>query len=553
MSKLLQLHELKIPDRNAPREEVARWFMDVGAMDGNLQKALGPYGGIKDVWKNQPCYVIGGGMSLNTILDTAGWEFFRGKHTIGINHVIEDFDGFEWFMFLDRRFLQKTTYDIKKFKGRVFARNTTGLQPTQKITVFKTTNNRVSTKIEDGLYSGNLTGLAALNLAILTGANPIYLCGMGMTGKETARQYHYKPDYTAEDKQQKRVEKFTRTMRFFANFSYYKKRIKVIGTTLHPFQRISFLDHAKIKKPIVEVLGREPVIAHLSFSPRVEEHADITRGIIERCYGRHSIYKFTEIPNADLYILEHFISTRDVIAKFPHKMKAINLVHSMNCFHAGPFLSTIALTNTWAARLKEKGVKAKVIYGGIDLDEYTDRPDYDKAVFGRITRWSPGKIPPWWGELSVKLLNQNKNASCLIFADFVHKRPTPVRHQRIIYDSSVKICDNKNPHLAKLSIYVHANGSFRETMSHAVIEAMATGLPIVYLYEGGVIQEVVREAGIKCRNKDELERELNALIQNPGLREALGKRSIERAKQFHINETVKKFDEEIKRCLKLLQ
>ena len=308
--------------------------MNAGFMDGDLQKALGPYTGIKDAWKGEPCYIIGGGPSLNSMIDTVGWNFFDGKHTIGINHVIEDYDGFEWFFFLDRRFISKTTYDLKNFKGRVFARNNTGLTPSQKNTIFKTINSRPSTNIEDGLYSGNLSGLAALNLAILTGANPIYLCGFGMTGKETAQSYHYKKDYTGEDKTADRLKKFQRVNRFYSNFSHWKRRVKCVACNLPPFDTVS-VQQATGKpdnRSMVKICGRDPVIAHLSFSGKTEDHADITRAIINKGHGRHSIHRFSDpLPDADLYILEHFISTRDAVARFPHKKRAINLVHSTNC------------------------------------------------------------------------------------------------------------------------------------------------------------------------------------------------------------------------------
>ena len=437
----IKLHKLKIPTKKSSPAEVATYMMGAGTMSGDLKKYLGPYSGIKNVWKDQPCYIIGGGPSLKDIIDTEGWSFFDGKHTIGINHAIEDYDRFEWFLFLDKRFLDLTNYNLDNFTGRIFASNKTGMKASDKITIFKTKDNQVSTQIEDGLYSSSLSGLVALNLAILTGANPIYLCGMGMTGKETAENYHYKETYTGETKSEERFRKFRRVMKHFGNFSFYKDRVKNIGATISPFETISF-DSIRKNQPALKVLGRDPVIAHLSFCAQVEKHADITRGIIENCYGRHSLHKFDDIPQADLYILEHFISTRDAIKAFPHKMKSINIAHSVNCWDKGPFLSTIALTNTWKNQLVAHGMDANrisVISGGIDLDQYTQIPDYSKAVFGRMTRWSPGKIPGWWGAFTDNMLNQNKHAECKMFVQFVHRRPAPIQRDRLSYDNTVKI------------------------------------------------------------------------------------------------------------------
>jgi len=552
MGQILHLHNISPPKRNAPTKQVAAYFKNAGYMDGDLNKALGPYGNIEDVWKDQPCYIVGCGPSLKNIIDKEGWEFFDNKHTIGINHVIEDYDGFEWFLFLDQRFLTITTYDIKKFKGRVFVRNTVQMKPSQKVTVFKTKEDRASISIEDGLYSGSLSGLAAVNLALLTGANPIYLCGFGMVGDETCDNYHYKSTYTGETKDESRLRKYKRANQFYLNFSQWKHRVKSIGTELKPFDKISLCDVID-KKPKIKIIGREPKIAHLSFSGKTENHADITRAIISDCYGVHSMHMFDNVPKADLYILEHFMSTKESIRVFPHKMKSINLVHSTNCWDYGPFLSSVCLTETWKQRLSDHGVDAKVIKGGVDLNDYKLLPDYPRSIFGRITRWSPGKIPKWWAGFVDNILTKNPQSECLMFSDLINKNPAPLQRERMYYDKTVKIYENKNPHLAKLSVYVHANGTFRETMSHAVIEAMATGLPIVYLYEGGVIEEVVGDAGIKCMNQDQLERELSAMLNSQKLREEFGARSLERANVWDIKETVRLFDEEIKSCLDKLK
>ena len=151
-----------------------------------------------------------------------------------------------------------------------------------------------------------------------------------------------------------------------------------------------------------------------------------------------------------------------------------------------------------------------------------------------------------------ELLNENEHAECLIMSELGHKRPTPLQRDRLTYDRTVKISDNKNPALARLSVYVHANNTFRESMSHAVIEAMATGLPVVFLDEGGVIREVTGSAGIRCRNQQELKREISALLNNQELREMMGKRGIEQAKAWDLKKTVVEFDAEIKRCLKAI-
>lgn len=524
-------------------EKTWEFFVNLGFVDGNKLLARN-YSGIEGVWKNEPCYIIGGGPPLAGFILDHGWEFFRGKHTIGINHVIEDWDGFEWFFFLDRRFIEKTTYDLGKYRGRIFAQSTTGMKPQDGVTIFRCRSDRPGLKIEDGLYSGNFGGLAALNLALITGANPIYLIGFGMGTTGNAQSYHYKLDYSGEDKTERRFLKFKRVQRYFERFRSFSDRIIHVtdGKDIPVFKKIKSKD---IKETKIEVIPRKARIVHLSFTADILKHADITRHIVGECTGVHSLHSFADpVPAADFYVLEHFLSTDKSVKAFPHKNKAIDIVHTVNCIPPQGFRNVITLTKAWQKMLLKYGIKSEVLTPGIDLEPYQNIvPDYSSLTFGRMTRWSPGKIHPAWNGIVKEILDELQDSRCLFFCDNENKSRERLNHPRMTFDNSCKINMFKGEFLKRLGLYVHVNGSFKETLSFALIEAMATGLPIIYLSEGtGVLEEVVGDAGQAITDIKQVKQAIIGLLKNPEARKKLGTKAKERSLRYCKNRMIRDFD-----------
>jgi len=538
------------------REKSWEWFAQKGCVNNN-SLIHQSFAGIHGVWKDQPCYVVGAGPSLKEFLSTYGWSYLDGKHTIGINHTIEDYDGFEWFFFLDKRFLEKTTYDMSKYKGRIFAQCTTGLEPDNRTVTFWGKQDGPSKKMQDGLYSTNFSGLSSLNLAILTGANPIYLLGFGNGKGATDEAYHYKDDYNGEQKGAGRLEKFKRCYKGFENFSEYFSRIKHVteGNDIGCFDKVRVSDlETKNKEISLKIIGRIPHIAHFSFTDDVAKHADITREIILRGYGRHTLHNINNpvIPVADLYVLEDFMSTKLKVNEFPCKYKAINIIHSNNCIPSPGFLANVALTKAWKTYFLDKYFikNVEIIHGGIDLDPYKYvAPCNIEKVFGRITRWSPAKINQDWNRVCAEILEEIPDSQCLFYIDDAGGREK-LTHARMVYNRECKIDMFKGAYLKNLSVYVHASGGFKETLSFAVIEAMATGLPIVYLSEGtGVLEEVTGSAGIRCETMDDVKKNIKILLLDKTKRKEYGIRSKEQAKKFDIKLFLQNFNALVKRCL----
>jgi hypothetical protein len=162
---------------------------------------IGPFEGVDDAWYGEPCFVVGGSRGLKTAMD-AGFKLkmLDGFHSIGVNHVVEDYHDFEWFMFMDPRFLAIAKYDVlKDYKGRVFTSRRASLKPSEHVTVFYTQSNGPSLRLIDGLLGFTLTGIVAINLALISGARPIYLLGLDNGGfKDPNKHTHYKDTYTGE-------------------------------------------------------------------------------------------------------------------------------------------------------------------------------------------------------------------------------------------------------------------------------------------------------------------------------------------------------------------
>jgi glycosyltransferase involved in cell wall biosynthesis len=82
-------------------------------------------------------------------------------------------------------------------------------------------------------------------------------------------------------------------------------------------------------------------------------------------------------------------------------------------------------------------------------------------------------------------------------------------------------------------------------MSNAIVEAMATGLPIIYLYETST-KEVVDYAGIVVYNRNELKEQIIKMLNDKDKRTAYGELSKERVKKFDVKYTIEKYNKLIK-------
>ena len=154
-------------------------------------------------WLNKPAFLVGGGPSLD------GFNFARlkGHRTIGINLAFYFFEPTIVFS-MDTRFLNwitNGTYEAK-YPGCRERFQTTAAYKIWLLTytaslpgsifvapVFRNYDHgrtHLSWIFRDGLGHGNNSGFGALNLALVLGANPIYLLGFDMKHEKTKTHYH---------------------------------------------------------------------------------------------------------------------------------------------------------------------------------------------------------------------------------------------------------------------------------------------------------------------------------------------------------------------------
>lgn len=147
---------------------------------------------IEKKWTDRRCFIIGGGPSLK------GFDFSKleNEFVIGINRAFE-VCRCDIIFSMDRRFFQwvlniagnhdnygieaeKKFLNSKAYKIRLATEEAPELKEKNIIDILCLGRDGISFNLKEGLYHGNNSGYAALNLAITLGCNPIYLLGYDM-------------------------------------------------------------------------------------------------------------------------------------------------------------------------------------------------------------------------------------------------------------------------------------------------------------------------------------------------------------------------------------
>lgn len=150
-------------------------------------------------WSGQPCYIIGGGASLR------GFDFSRlrgKKNRIVINRSWKDvYDAELWFSEDHRVVVDLWGKDptFQAFKGTkvlhalapAFAAEALAIDPTLHIIHRNRKDKYWSRSFDDGLSMSSCSGVGAINLAWLLGADPIYLLGFDCRSDgQVLQNYH---------------------------------------------------------------------------------------------------------------------------------------------------------------------------------------------------------------------------------------------------------------------------------------------------------------------------------------------------------------------------
>ena len=558
-------------------EDIGRFMIDMKIRLGNKH---GNFSGIKDMWKNEPCFIVGAGANLN------GFDLqkLNNYHTIGINHMIENYDGFEWFIFLDNRFLKRTTYNIDNYKGKIFSSNKCIVLPDHldwyrfKIKHFHA---NVDLNIENGLFNGALTGLCALNLALISGANPIYMLGCDTILVKEGQSYHYQKNgnhYTGEINTEEKRKKYVRAMRYHEKFKPFADRIINVGAGVIPtFKRISLKEFEEqlinipkkiesafiTKKPIKKrkentqkiIVNQNPTICHMITMSDINQMGDISRQIYDLSYGNHIYCNINNPPpKADIYLLECFINGYEKYVNFqkPYaNSKVISIIHSSGtCQPAKCSDQVVSLTYGWQEVLKRKGITSIAIPAGIDISKYNKDIDYNKKYFGRITRWSSGKVHFNFNKIVQDILNKYNDSKCFIISNNARK----INHERIQYIENIQIDehDKKVNALSQFCVFADYHNTFQETFSLGLLEHMASGHACI-LYSVAPqpsMWEILGDNGIICNSEQMFIQKLNDLLLDYDMKKDYGEKAKLKAKTYSINRMINSYDQLFKNVLK---
>lgn len=147
-------------------------------------------------WAGQPAFIIGGGPSLRGF----DLERLRGRgHVIAINRAIEFTPWADIAFFMDRTFYEaikagRLGEPAKKaweeFAGdRVFL-NLMGRKYDDVFSIRSAGRRGCSRSLKAGLFHGNNSGVGALQLALILGAEPVYLLGYDAGYEGQAAHFH---------------------------------------------------------------------------------------------------------------------------------------------------------------------------------------------------------------------------------------------------------------------------------------------------------------------------------------------------------------------------
>lgn len=142
------------------------------------------------LWTDQSCYIIGGGPSLKEF----DWNVLRDKNVIGCNAAFYlGVDIVPYTIFGDGVFLKQHRTGLNKYseEGGIVITNSRLVDRLDIPEYLKVMKKIEKGMIKDGLGWNANTGAAAINLALLFGASPIYLLGYDMQlSPEGKKNFH---------------------------------------------------------------------------------------------------------------------------------------------------------------------------------------------------------------------------------------------------------------------------------------------------------------------------------------------------------------------------
>lgn len=162
-------------------------------------------------WKNQAAYIIAGGPSVNQYDRKQFDSFLKDKNVIGINRAFQFFDNitiniaadikfYNWIMVKKGAGLH-LAFEKQRNKGMIFVWVDMINSAMDDVYYIRNIGREgLGNSLEEGIYAYSNTGYAALNLAYVLGANPIYMLGYDCCFEGEKHHYHNYPTGSNYDK-----------------------------------------------------------------------------------------------------------------------------------------------------------------------------------------------------------------------------------------------------------------------------------------------------------------------------------------------------------------
>lgn len=279
-----------------------------------------------------------------------------------------------------------------------------------------------------------------------------------------------------------------------------------------------------------------------------ERMGTLTHAVVENCIGEHEYVTLDDpLPDADVYVLECFKKRHDdfVYFKVPEGAKLVSFVHSSSpCVPSLNSDEVVCLTHWSASEVADvmEGIVPRVIPGCVGYSSIG--ANYASHRFGRITRNALGKFHPQWDAVVDEVLFKVEDAECVLYENKLDEDKHKHEHERLTYDTSIQTHDwaRKSCALSSLSLAVFAHGDFIEVFPVSVLECMAAGLPIVYLYQPSM-HEMIGEEQVCCSSIGELREVVGELLLDVPRKSALGLAARRRAAQFTESRMIAAWDD----------
>jgi len=302
-------------------------------------------------------------------------------------------------------------------------------------------------------------------------------------------------------------------------------------------------------------------ICHIGTMGELKNYGSITRDIASKCKGEHihaDLYS-SKLPEADIYLLHSFRNYKHLRAfrdfEHPAKGRVISLLHSSEpCMPALCSDVVVTISDTWRKRMREKyGIESQMIRGALDVALYADvEPDYAGFTFGRISRAEPGKFHRDWPQIVRNIKATVLGARYLLVCKDIKPSETGAADEQIV-DIAIGDLTRKKEMLSHMSVFADMHddrGLCEEVWGMAMLEAMASGLPIIALMDGqpGML-ELCGDAIVPIAHAADYERYFKALLLSKAVKMERGAAARERAKQFDLNVMIEQWNDLFERMI----